>query len=138
MSQDGYVDTYDDVSHGGLEKKPETGFFGGHKGPVKGRKWDHARDGDPVIMQSLPTSSAWRLFVKSSMYGPALEEDGKRVDEEFLQQQTPGYQKPWRGDLEGSDDPEKFAGLLHNKKKQRSMMQKAQVCRFCSVCSNFS
>jgi hypothetical protein len=128
MSQDGFVDTYDDVSHGVPEKKAETGFFGGHKDPVKGRKWDHAREGDPVIMQSLPTSSPWRMYIKSSMYGPALDEDGKKVDEEFLQQQTPGYQKPWRGDQESSSDPEKFASLLHNKKKQRSMIQRVQVC----------
>jgi len=128
MSQDGYIDTYDDVSHGVTEKKPETGFFGGHKDPVKGRKWDHAREGDPVIMQSgvFPTSSPWRMYIKSSMYGPALEEDGKQVDEEFLQQQTPGYQKPWRGDLEGGDDPEKLSGLLHNKKQRKSMMQRLQ------------
>ncbi|KAH8784235.1 hypothetical protein F5882DRAFT_404631 [Hyaloscypha sp. PMI_1271] len=122
MSQDGFVDTYDDVS--GLEKKPETGFFGGHKEPVKGRKWDHARDGDPVIMQSLSTSSPWRMYIKSSMYGPAQGEDGKVVNPNFLQQQTPGYQKPWRGDLERNGDPEK--GLLHNKKKQKSMMRKVQ------------
>jgi len=127
MSQDGFVDTYDDVSHGVLEKKPETGFFGGHRDPVKGRKWDHAREGDPVIMQSLPTSSPWRTYIKSSMYGPALEENAKRVDNEFLQQQTPGYQKPWRGDMESSDDPEKFASLLHSKKKRRSMIRRVQV-----------
>jgi hypothetical protein len=134
MSQDGFVDTYDDVSQGGLEKKPETGFFGGHKEPVKGRKWDHARDGDPVIMQSLSTSSPWRMYIKSSMYGPAQEEDGKVVDANFLQQQTPGYQKPWRGDLEGNGDPEK--GFLHNKKKQKSMMRKVQVRLLPSPCSN--
>ncbi|KAN0104699.1 hypothetical protein V8E51_010444 [Hyaloscypha variabilis] len=124
MSQDGYVDTFDDVSHGGLGKKAETGFFGGHKEPVKGRKWDHARDGDPVIMQSLPTSSPWRMYIKSSMYGPAQDEDGKVVDPRFLQQQTPGYQNPWRGDLEHNGDPEK--GLLHNRKKQRSTIRKIQ------------
>ena len=128
MSQDGYVDNFDDVSQGGLEKKPETGFFGGHKEPVKGRKWDHARDGDPVIMQSVQASSPWRMYIKSSMYGPAQEEDGKVVDPKFLQQQTPGYQKPWRGDLENSGDPEK--GLLHNRKKQRSIMRTIQVGLF--------
>ena len=124
MSQDGFVDTYDDIS-GVPEKKAETGFFGGHKDPVKGRKWDHARQGDPVIMQSLPTSSPWRTYIKSSMYGPALEEDGKRVDPEYLRQQTPGYQKPWIGDIA---DDEKMAGLLHNKKRQRSFIQRVQVC----------
>jgi hypothetical protein len=93
-SQDGYIDTYDDASHGVSERKIETGFFGGHREPVRGRKWDHARDGDPVIMQSgvLPNSSPWRTYIKSSMYGPSLVEDGKRVNEDFLQKQTPGYE----------------------------------------------
>jgi hypothetical protein len=128
VSLDGYVDTYDDSSHGISEKKPEAGFFG-PKEPVRGRKWDHARDGDPVIMQSggPPASSPWRLYIKSSMYGPALSEDGKRVDEEFLEAQTPGYQKPWRGDLDGGNDPEKLSGLIHNKKQRRTLIKRWQV-----------
>ena len=127
MSQDGFIDTYEDLSH--TEKKPETGFFGGHREPVRGRKWDHAREGDPVIMQSgvLPTSSPWRTYIKSSMYGPAISEDAKQVDEEFLQQQTPGYQKPWRGDLEGNEDSEKLTGLLHLRKQRRSLIKRFQV-----------
>jgi len=135
-SQDGYVDTYDDVAHGIAGKKPETGFFGGHREPVKGRKWDHAREGDPVIMQSgvIQTSSPWRTYIKSSMYGPALDEDGKIVDAQFLQQQTPGYQKPWRGDMEGNDDPEKLSGLLHNKKQRRTLMKRFQVWLSHNVC----
>ncbi|CZR62254.1 uncharacterized protein PAC_12151 [Phialocephala subalpina] len=124
VSMDGYVDDYDDE----ISKKPETGFFGGHKEPVKGRKWDHAREGDPVIMQSgvQPNSSSWRTYIKASMYGPALNEDGERVDHEFLQQQQPGYQKPWRGDLEGGDDPEKLSGLLHNKKQRKTFIKRLQ------------
>ncbi|KUJ16833.1 uncharacterized protein LY89DRAFT_718576 [Mollisia scopiformis] len=124
-SRDGYIDPYEEIP-----KKPaETGFFGGHKEPVKGRKWDHARDGDPVIMQSgvLPNSSSWRTYIKSSMYGPRLDEDGERVDEEFLQQQTPGYQKPWRGDIDGGDDPEKLLpGLIHSKKQRRTFVKRLQ------------
>lgn len=121
---DGYVDDYDDE----ISKKPETGFFGGHKEPVKGRKWDHAREGDPVIMQSgvQPNSSSWRTYIKASMYGPAINEDGEKVDQAFLQQQTPGYQKPWRGDLEGGDDPEKLSGLLHNKKQRKNFIKRLQ------------
>ncbi len=94
---DGFVDTYEEIS-----KKPETGFFGGHKEPVKGRKWDHAREGEPVIMQSgvQSNSTPWGAYVKASMYGPPLNEDGELVDQDFLQNQTPGYHKPWRGDIE--------------------------------------
>ena len=129
MSQDGFVDTYDDAAHGMAEKKTDTGFFGGHREPVKGRKWDHARDGDPVIMQSgvLPTSSPWRTFVKASMYGPGISEDVEKKNIEFLRDQTPGYEKPWRGDLESNDDPDTLSNLLHNKKRQRSLFKRVQV-----------
>jgi hypothetical protein len=111
------------------EKRNETGFFGGHREPVKGRKWDHAREGDPVIMQSgiLPTSSPWRTYIKASMYGTGKAEDGERKDAQYLRQQTPGYEKPWRGDLEANGDPDTLANLLHNKKRQRTLIKRAQV-----------
>lgn len=129
ISQDGYVDDYEDVLSGTNSKKPETGFFGGHREPVKGRKWDHAREGDPVIMQSgvIPTSSPWRAYIKSSMYGPSSSEDGKIVDEDFLREQTPGYNKPWRGDIESNDDPEKVSSIIHSRKKRKSLMKRVQV-----------
>ena len=119
----------DEASKGIHEKRTETGFFG-HKEPVRGRKWDHARDGEPVIMKSgIPQhSSPWGTFIKSSMYGPPLSESAKRVDEEFLRQQTPGYEKPWRGDLESNEDPDStFTGLLYSKKKRRTFINRFQV-----------
>ncbi|TAQ91055.1 hypothetical protein B7494_g582 [Chlorociboria aeruginascens] len=128
VSQDGFVDTYDDVSHGMNERKAETGFFGSHRDPVKGRKWDHARDGDPVIMQSgvIPTSSPWRTYIVSSMYGPATSENSKSVNENLWQKQTQEYERPWRGDLDGNGDPEKLSGLLHGRKKRRNFFSRCQ------------
>jgi len=127
VSQDGFVYVTDEASN---EKRTDTGFFG-HKEPVRGRKWDHARDGDPVIMMSgIPQqSSPWGTFIKSSMYGHPLSRDSKRVDEDFLREQTPGYEKPWRGDLESNEDPDStIAGLLHSKKKRRTLLNRFQVC----------
>jgi hypothetical protein len=124
-SQDGYVDSDDDTSRETPAKSPERGFFGGPKEPDKGRKWDHARQGDPVILQA-GVSSPWKTFVKSSMYGPALDEDVRRVDESFLEEQTPGYVHPWRGDVEGGD-PEKALGLTRRKIRQRMWYQRIQV-----------
>lgn len=119
----------DEDSHGGNSKKPETGFFGGHKEPVKGRKWDHARDADPVIVQSgdVPVRSPWVPFIKSSMYAPAQDEDRRLVTPEFLQQQTPGYAKPWRGDLEVGEENEKFSALFRSKKKRKTIFKRLQV-----------
>ncbi|TVY21685.1 Regulator of phospholipase D SRF1 [Lachnellula arida] len=127
VSQDGWVDI-EDVD---AAPKQETGFFGGHKEPVKGRKWDHVRDSVPVFMAGgdnpyIPTPpSPWGMYIKSSMYGPSQSEDAKRVDEAFLQSLTPGYEKPWRGDLEGGD-AEKLAGLIHSKKKRRTLLKHVQ------------
>lgn len=128
VSEDGFVDTYDDALHGVSEKRPDTGLFGVHREPVRGRKWDHARERDPVIMRPdvPPNSSPWRSYLKSSMYG-GLDEPGMRVDEEFLQQQTPGYQKPWRGDLEDHADHESLAGLLQSKRQRKSFLKRLQV-----------
>lgn len=114
-------------------KKQETKIFGGKRLPVKGRKWDHARDKAPVILQASKapvTGPEWRTYIKSSQYGPGLSEDGKQVDEDFLRNQTPGYEKPWRGDIEDEDDPEKYGNIFRNRKKQRSLYARMKVRRY--------
>ncbi|TVY34076.1 Regulator of phospholipase D [Lachnellula occidentalis] len=127
ISRDGWVDIEDTDA----APKQETGFFGGHKEPVKGRKWDHKRDSEPVFMTGydnpyIPTPpSPWGMYIKSSKYGPSQSEDAKRVDEAFLQSLTPGYDKPWRGDLEAGD-PEKLSGLLHSKKQRKTLLKRVQ------------
>jgi hypothetical protein len=128
-SQDGYVSSDDDdESHENLPKSAERGLFGGSKEPDRGRKWDHARQGDPVIVQSgtLQMSSPWKTFVRSSMYGYTMHKEGQRVDSTFLDQQTPGYENPWRGDVEGAD-PEKALGLRRSKKRRRVWYERIQV-----------
>lgn len=111
-------------------KKQETKIFGGKREPVKGRKWDHARDKAPVILQASTTPATgpeWRTYIKSSQYGPGISEDGKQVDEDFLRNLTPGYERPWRGDIEDEDDTEKYGSFFRNKKKQKSLMSRVQV-----------
>ncbi|CZT43643.1 uncharacterized protein RSE6_03709 [Rhynchosporium secalis] len=125
MSHDGYIET---IREGSAIKKTETGFFGGVKEPVRGRKWDHVRDAEPVIMQGgdVPTASPWIPFIKSSMYAPTTNEDRKIVTPEFLQQQTPGYNRPWRGDLEQGEGSEKYSTHLHSKKKRKTFLVRSQ------------
>ena len=60
------------------------------------------------------------------MYGHAPDEDSKKVDEAFLQEQTPGYEKPWIGE-EGGDDSEKISGLLRSRKKRNTLARRTQV-----------
>lgn len=100
-----------------------------HREPVKGRKWDHAREGDPVIMKpGSSASSSWNSYIRAGMYGPAGAEEGERVDDAFLEQQTPGYQRPWRGDLETRrPDPEKLSDFLHNREKRKTIVKRLQV-----------
>lgn len=123
------MDDYDDLASGLKAKKPETGLFGGIRQPVRGRKWDHARDGEPVILQAgvAPTGTQWTTYIKSSMYGPGTSEDPKLVDEEFLRQQTPGYERPWRGDLPDQGDPEKMGNIFRSKKKRQTFATRLQV-----------
>lgn len=122
VSKDGWVDDDDKSSPGVAEKAPERTLFGKAKEPVRGRRWDHVRDREPVISRAAASQpvSPWRTFVKSSAYGPAINEDGTTVDANFLDQQTPGYSRPWRGDVEG-DDPEKAPGMFHSKKRRRRL-----------------
>ena len=129
VSQDGYVDDYDDLASGLKAKKPETGLFGGKRQPVRGRKWDHARDGEPVILQAgvAPAGTQWGTYIKSSMYGPGTTEDPEMVDEDFLRNQTPGYAQPWRGDLPDEDDPEKNGNIFRNKRKRQTFINRLQV-----------
>jgi hypothetical protein len=115
-SKDGYMDTDDDSSTKPAEMR---GLFGGPRDPAKGRKWDHAREGDPVIMSiQNPSSSPWSTFLASSRYGAPQDEEHEIVDPEFLEKQTPGYDAPWRGDVEGGD-PEKALGLLSKKNRRK-------------------
>lgn len=125
VSKDGYIEESDDEFTETLKAAPTTGLFG--REPNKGRKWDHVREGDPVIMQSQRGTNAneWSSFIKSSMYGPQQGESGKHVDSEYLDQLTPGYKTPWVGDAP-NQDPEKALGLLHSKKKRLLWYQRAQ------------
>lgn len=62
------------------------------------------------------------------MYGPALAEEGERVNDSFLEQQTPGYQRPWRGDLKEEEEPEKISGLLYSQERRKVFVKRLQVC----------
>ncbi|POS83694.1 hypothetical protein EPUL_004651 [Erysiphe pulchra] len=128
ISQDGYVDIYEDTLLGINEKKTDTGFFGGYREPVKGRKWDHVRDGEPVIVQTRAPQKIlpWQTYIQSSMYGVGQSEGCERVDQKFLNQQAPGYQIPWRGDLKGSEDLETHSGLAYFRKKRKGIMRRIQ------------
>ncbi|OBT64766.1 hypothetical protein VE03_06514 [Pseudogymnoascus sp. 23342-1-I1] len=124
VSKDGFID-HDEVTEAAKSARERT-LFGTTREPVRGRKWDHARDDDPVIMQYHGGNAQhWSGFVKASMYGPGMDEDSETVEPTFLDEQTPGYAQPWRGDAPGTD-PEKALGLLNSKKKRLQWYERAQ------------
>ncbi|KFY26577.1 hypothetical protein V491_01248, partial [Pseudogymnoascus sp. VKM F-3775] len=105
VSKDGFVD-HDETMETAKSARERT-LFGTTREPVRGRKWDHAREDDPVILQSYGgNAQRWSGFVKASMYGPGTGEESETVEPTFLDEQTPGYAQPWRGDAPGTD-PEK-------------------------------
>jgi hypothetical protein len=125
MSRDGYESEEDARSN--LARIPERGIFGGAREPIRGRKWDSVRGAEPVIMQSADphATNGWvSTMLRSTRYGPYRNEDTKRVDFDFLNLQTPGYNNPWRGD---DMDTEKGPGFLHSKKKRKMWYQRIQV-----------
>ncbi|KFY14597.1 hypothetical protein V492_02530 [Pseudogymnoascus sp. VKM F-4246] len=124
VSKDGFID-HDEALEAAKSARERT-LFGTTREPVKGRKWDHAREDDPVIPQYHGgNTQRWTGFVKASMYGPGTGEDSETVEHAFLDEQTPGYAQPWRGDAPGTD-PEKALGLLHSKKKRLQWYERAQ------------
>lgn len=131
ISLDGYVDSDEDTYNAISDKKVESGFFGGLREPVRGRKWDHARDAEPVIVRSgvQPNTAVWRTFVKASTYGVPGGEDRKLVDQTFLNNLTPGYDRPWCGDLEKgiNGDDDNITSLIYNKKKRETFIKRVQV-----------
>lgn len=61
------------------------------------------------------------------MYGPALAEESTKVEPDFLLQQTPGYQKPWRGDVSDGQGADNVLEFLHSKKKRKTIYGRIQV-----------
>ncbi|KAJ9154808.1 Regulator of phospholipase D SRF1 [Pleurostoma richardsiae] len=95
VSKDGFVDwstESDDASKKGIPKLP---LHKRRRG--RGRKWDHLRTAEPVIVPGyvVPASeSQWRTFVQSSRYGHLPDEEAEVVDPEILDKLQPGFNTP--------------------------------------------
>lgn len=129
VSFDGYIDTNDDNSRCVTDRKPEIGFFGGYREPVRGRKWDYARDSSPVIVQTrtLQRILPWRAYIESSTCKPLSHVDSTELNNVLLSQQSPRYQIPWRGDLKVTENYETHSSLYHPAKQRKSLIRRIQV-----------
>ncbi|KAH7035444.1 uncharacterized protein B0I36DRAFT_92674 [Microdochium trichocladiopsis] len=96
VSKDGYVDWVDE-KYDHVSKLP---VFLRKRADKPGRRWDHLRTADPVIMglgyrdPHEDPYARWRDFVQSSAYGRSQGEESQIVPYEELQAQMPGLDQP--------------------------------------------
>ncbi|OIW28424.1 hypothetical protein CONLIGDRAFT_376365 [Coniochaeta ligniaria NRRL 30616] len=66
-------------------------------GAERGRKWDHLRSAEPVVVSKFlmsETGSPWRNFVRSSAYGHLSNEEAQIVGVDELDKMQPGFNNP--------------------------------------------
>ncbi|KAK1594407.1 uncharacterized protein LY79DRAFT_512713 [Colletotrichum navitas] len=126
VSKDGYVDwTGDPILENARPrtKAKLTDVFRG-RGALHGRKWDHLRTAEPVIVSAHrpatqgPTA-AWKDFLQSSAYGHMEGEESEVVDVEVLDKLQPGFNK--RHDETVHRDLEKASS---KQKRSKTMWQR--------------
>lgn len=98
MSKDGFV--YEGM---GLDEASTTAkdrlmhVFQRKNGAERGRKWDHLRSAEPVIVHRYArssTNSPWMDFVHSSRYGQIPNEESEIFDPEILDKLQPNFNHP--------------------------------------------
>ncbi|KAI1393956.1 uncharacterized protein F4822DRAFT_424416 [Hypoxylon trugodes] len=105
VSKDGYVDWVDE-KHDHVSKLP---VFLRKRADRPGRRWDHLRTAEPVIMglgYRAPNEDPyerWREFIRSSSYGRDLDEEAEVVPYEVLERQMPGLTQPVKSPLHPLD-----------------------------------
>ncbi|KAF2970851.1 hypothetical protein GQX73_g2710 [Xylaria multiplex] len=101
VSKDGYVDWVDE-KHGRVSKLP---VFLRKRADRPGRRWDHLRTSEPVIMglgYRAPDEDPydrWRDFIHSSSYGHGSHDRYEVVSQATLDQLMPGLDEPVRSTL---------------------------------------
>ncbi|KAI0104752.1 hypothetical protein GGR51DRAFT_560751 [Nemania sp. FL0031] len=105
VSKDGFVDWVDE-KHGRVSKLP---VFLRKRADRPGRRWDHLRTSEPVIMglgYRAPDEDPydrWRDFIHSSSYGQDPHDQYEVVSQAILDQLMPGLDEPVRAPLHPLD-----------------------------------
>lgn len=102
VSRDGFVDVHGDSAIAGTNRSNHILHILRKDGPPKnerrGRKWDHLRTAEPVIVSGykarVQPSSPWHTFVQSSRYGHLPHEEAHIVDVDELNKLQPGFNDP--------------------------------------------
>lgn len=106
VCNDGYINPYEAETSKFLEKSSDdSGLFGGHRTPARGKKWDLARENEAPLPRHAPKRETAVLRTPPiNSYHKAIvtDQESRWVNYETLKQQIPGYGKPWIGDQQES------------------------------------
>jgi hypothetical protein len=102
VSKDGFVDWMDEAAAAEGQRNISAGqrvqsLLRRGRGGDRGRKWDHLRSAEPVIVPSYispGTATPWRSFVHSSEYGHIPNEEAEVVPQDMLDKLQPGFNNP--------------------------------------------
>ncbi|KAL7789511.1 hypothetical protein V8C37DRAFT_386162 [Trichoderma ceciliae] len=99
VSKDGFV-SWEDPKLGPpqIERGRIPHLFKYGRASARGRKWDHLRSAEPVIVSSHPSvfgqpQISWEEFIRSSAWGRPLNERSEIIDIEALNQLQPTFNK---------------------------------------------
>ncbi|PTD01871.1 hypothetical protein FCULG_00010121 [Fusarium culmorum] len=103
ISKDGFIDPQDPLLGQGQETRGKIPHFMRYgRASMRGRKWDHLRSAEPVIVPghkpsvTSQPSVTWQNFVQSSSWGRMTNEDSKVMDIEALRNLQPNFDTPSR------------------------------------------
>lgn len=97
VSIDGFVNEEPTMTEATRTTKAKVRRVLKGKNSERGRKWDHLRSDEPVIVprySNTTSKSPWNAFVESSRYGRIPNEDSAIVDIETLNALQPNFNKP--------------------------------------------
>ncbi|ROT38673.1 hypothetical protein SODALDRAFT_324106 [Sodiomyces alkalinus F11] len=133
VSRDGFVDIgLDPVpSHGTTSQRRRLTvqqLLRGRRGQ-QGRKWDHLRTAEPVIVpahffQNQDPALAWRSYLQSSVYGRMEGEESEVVDPEFLDELQPDFSRPFDKPLYPHEQPHAH-GANDRRRRRRTFWERA-------------
>lgn len=97
VSRDGYIDPDDQTLAEAKFSRLRLQNLLRKGGAERGRKWDHLRSAEPVVVSKFLTSEQdcpWRDFVRSSAYGHLPDEEAQVVEPDELDKLQPGFNDP--------------------------------------------
>jgi hypothetical protein len=101
-----------------LPRTPQTVRHANHnfcptpKSNVPGRKFDHAREGNPVTLSTPVSDSApkWKQFTQASDVGRPISSRGQIVDDDWLAENMPDLEQKWEP-IDQDDENDKIKGF---------------------------